>query len=141
MTLIKDSIFCRFFIVTFLFPRTWLLYVASVLIGAGAAAIWTGQGNYLTVNSDSTTISRNSGVFWAMLQCRLEYLLYQILSTALIALKFSKENKLVALINLRLRTRNAQVQQGLNKLYFYIISRPVFRNKRTKKQIFAFTIL
>ncbi|KAL4709904.1 hypothetical protein ACJJTC_003867 [Scirpophaga incertulas] len=60
-----------FFIVTFLFPRTWLLYVASVLIGAGAAAIWTGQGNYLTLNSDADTISRNSGVFWAMLQCSL----------------------------------------------------------------------
>ncbi|XP_026488280.2 UNC93-like protein MFSD11 isoform X1 [Vanessa tameamea] len=60
-----------FFIVTFLFPRTWFLYVASVLIGAGAAAIWTGQGNYLTLNSDAETISRNSGIFWAMLQCSL----------------------------------------------------------------------
>ncbi|XP_026317585.1 UNC93-like protein MFSD11 isoform X1 [Hyposmocoma kahamanoa] len=60
-----------FFIVTFLFPRTWLLYAASVLIGMGAAAIWTGQGNYLTLNSDADTISRNSGVFWAMLQCSL----------------------------------------------------------------------
>lgn len=60
-----------FFIVTFLFPRTWLLYVASVLIGAGAAAIWTGQGNYLTLNSDADTISRNSGIFWAMLQCSM----------------------------------------------------------------------
>ncbi|CAH0397976.1 unnamed protein product [Chilo suppressalis] len=60
-----------FFIVSFLFPRTWLLYAASVLIGAGAAAIWTGQGNYLTLNSDAETISRNSGVFWAMLQCSL----------------------------------------------------------------------
>ncbi|XP_014367776.1 UNC93-like protein MFSD11 isoform X2 [Papilio machaon] len=60
-----------FFIITFLFPRTWLLYVASVLIGAGAAAIWTGQGNYLTLNSDADTISRNSGIFWAMLQCSL----------------------------------------------------------------------
>ncbi|KAJ0177109.1 hypothetical protein K1T71_007118 [Dendrolimus kikuchii] len=60
-----------FFIITFLFPRTWLLYVASVLIGAGAAAIWTGQGNYLTLNSDADTISRNSGIFWAMLQCSM----------------------------------------------------------------------
>lgn len=68
--LLKNKSYCRFFIVTFLFPRTWLLYVASVLIGAGAAAIWTGQGNYLTLNSDADTISRNSGVFWAMLQCR-----------------------------------------------------------------------
>lgn len=55
---------------TFLFPKTWLLYAASCMLGAGAAIIWTGQGNYLTVNSDAATISRNSGVFWAMLQTR-----------------------------------------------------------------------
>ncbi|XP_063618565.1 UNC93-like protein MFSD11 [Cydia splendana] len=69
--MIIGAITYLFFIVTFMFPRTALLYAASVLIGAGAAAIWTGQGNYLTVNSDSETISRNSGVFWAMLQCSL----------------------------------------------------------------------
>ncbi|XP_077293779.1 UNC93-like protein MFSD11 [Arctopsyche grandis] len=56
------------FIITFLFPKTWLLYAASCMLGAGAAIIWTGQGNYLTLNSDAATISRNSGVFWAMLQ-------------------------------------------------------------------------
>lgn len=58
------------FILSFLVPRTWLLYVASVVIGIGAPMIWTGQGNYLTLCSTPATISRNSGVFWAMLQAR-----------------------------------------------------------------------
>jgi Ion channel regulatory protein UNC-93 len=61
---------CSAFIASFLTPKTWLLYVASAVVGAGAAVIWTGQGSYLILNSDSETISRNSGVFWAMLQCR-----------------------------------------------------------------------
>lgn len=61
---------CRMFIASFLWPQTWLLYAASALIGVGAAAIWTGQGTYLTLNSDANTISRNSGIFWAMLQSR-----------------------------------------------------------------------
>lgn len=56
------------FIMSFLLPRTWLLYFASAVVGFGAAVIWTGQGNYLTLNSDSNTISRNSGIFWALLQ-------------------------------------------------------------------------
>lgn len=65
-----SSFVLRLFIASFLAPSTWLLYVASALIGLGAAAIWTGQGTYLTLNSDAGTISRNSGIFWAMLQCR-----------------------------------------------------------------------
>ncbi|KAJ3663428.1 hypothetical protein Zmor_007691 [Zophobas morio] len=59
------------FIMSFLIPRTWLLYLASVIIGCGAAVIWTGQGNYLTLNSTQATVSRNSGIFWAMLQFSL----------------------------------------------------------------------
>lgn len=58
------------FIIGFLWPHTVILYVTSVLVGAGAALIWTGQGNYLTLMSTQKTISRNSGVFWAMLQSR-----------------------------------------------------------------------
>ena len=34
------------------------------------AVLWTGQGNFLTINSDSESISRNSGIFWALLQTR-----------------------------------------------------------------------
>lgn len=59
------------FVANFLYPLTWGLYVASVLIGMGAALIWIGQGSFLTENSDSETMSRNSGIFWAMLQCSL----------------------------------------------------------------------
>lgn len=57
-----------FFIITFLWPQTWLLYVASAILGCGAALIWTGQGMYLSKCSDESTISRNSGIFWALLQ-------------------------------------------------------------------------
>ncbi|XP_053392761.1 UNC93-like protein MFSD11 [Mercenaria mercenaria] len=59
------------FILSFLKPMTWALYTVSGLVGFGAAILWTGQGNFLTINSDSETISRNSGIFWALLQCSL----------------------------------------------------------------------
>lgn len=53
---------------SFLWPKTWLLYAASALVGVGAAITWTAQGSYLSKCSDPNTISRNSGIFWAMLQ-------------------------------------------------------------------------
>lgn len=54
------------FLMPFLWPSNILLYTMSVLLGFGASIIWTGQGTYLTMNSDLSTISRNSGIFWAM---------------------------------------------------------------------------
>lgn len=32
------------------------------------AVLWTAQGNVLTINSTDSTIGRNSGIFWALLQ-------------------------------------------------------------------------
>jgi len=71
ITMIIGAVTYCLFIASFLVPKTWLLYLASCVIGFGAAIIWTGQGNYLTLNSDSMTISRNSGIFWAMLQASM----------------------------------------------------------------------
>lgn len=58
--------------VSFLWPKTWLLYTVSAVLGVGAAIIWTAQGAFLSKCSDEATISRNSGLFWAMLQMRFE---------------------------------------------------------------------
>ena len=52
----------------FYLPNTIALYGLSAVLGVGAAIIWTAQGVFLTQNSDETTMSRNSGIFWAMLQ-------------------------------------------------------------------------
>lgn len=56
------------FIGSFLWPQNALLYTASCVLGLGAALIWTGHGQYLTENSDSSTMSRNAGIFWAIFQ-------------------------------------------------------------------------
>uniref|UniRef100_A0A0C9R9Q0 UNC93-like protein MFSD11 n=2 Tax=Fopius arisanus TaxID=64838 RepID=A0A0C9R9Q0_9HYME len=57
-----------FFIATFLIPSSGLLYTASAILGFGGSLVWTGHGQYLTENSDSETMSRNSGLFWAVFQ-------------------------------------------------------------------------
>lgn len=59
------------FVAGFFIMDEIMLYSASALLGVGAAFIWTAQGAFLTVNSDSKTMARNSGIFWAMLQSSL----------------------------------------------------------------------
>lgn len=49
---------------------TWSYYTVAVLVGFGAAFLWNGQGVYLSLNSDDSTISRNTGIFWALYQLR-----------------------------------------------------------------------
>eukprot|EP00064_Thunnus_orientalis_P002481 superscaffoldBa00000184_g2488 len=61
------------YIAVFIIPSTWAFYLTSVLIGIGAAMLWTAQGQFLVENSDASTINRNTGMFWALLQCRLVY--------------------------------------------------------------------
>lgn len=59
------------YIAMFIYPFTWSFYTASVLVGVGAAVLWTAQGNVLATNSSERTIGRNSGIFWALLQFSL----------------------------------------------------------------------
>ncbi|XP_052867864.1 UNC93-like protein MFSD11 isoform X1 [Anopheles cruzii] len=68
LAMIVGAITYCLFIACFFFPHVALLYASSVVLGAGAALIWTGQGMYLSQCSNNETISRNSGVFWALLQ-------------------------------------------------------------------------
>ncbi|XP_034046716.1 UNC93-like protein MFSD11 [Thalassophryne amazonica] len=59
------------YIAVFIYPYTWSFYMASVLVGIAAAVLWTAQGNVLAINSTGSTIGRNSGIFWALLQFSL----------------------------------------------------------------------
>ncbi|KOC62902.1 UNC93-like protein MFSD11 [Habropoda laboriosa] len=56
------------FIASFHILQNAVLYAASGIVGLGAALIWTGHGQYLTENSDSETMPRNAGIFWAIFQ-------------------------------------------------------------------------
>ncbi|KAM7371859.1 hypothetical protein PAMP_009068 [Pampus punctatissimus] len=59
------------YIAVFIIPSTWAFYFTSVLIGIGAAMLWTAQGHFLVENSEASTINRNTGMFWALLQCSM----------------------------------------------------------------------
>ncbi|XP_078349107.1 UNC93-like protein MFSD11 isoform X2 [Oculina patagonica] len=71
VSMIVGGICYALFIASLIQPKAWSVYLGSVIIGYGASVIWTGQGNFLTINSTPETISRNSGIFWALLQCSL----------------------------------------------------------------------
>ncbi|KAM9494216.1 UNC93-like protein MFSD11 isoform 2-T2 [Clarias gariepinus] len=70
-TMFFSGILYSGYIAVFITPSTWSFYLTSVLIGMGAALLWTAQGRFLVGNSDASTINRNTAMFWALLQCSL----------------------------------------------------------------------
>uniref|UniRef100_A0A3Q3XJ30 Uncharacterized protein n=1 Tax=Mola mola TaxID=94237 RepID=A0A3Q3XJ30_MOLML len=68
LSMFFSGLFYSGYIAMFIHPYTWSFYTASVLVGIGAAVLWTAQGNVLTINSTNDTIGRNSGIFWALMQ-------------------------------------------------------------------------
>ncbi|KAM8724561.1 UNC93-like protein MFSD11 [Acanthopagrus schlegelii] len=71
MTMFFSGLLYSGYIAVFIVPSTWAFYLTSVLIGIGAAMLWTAQGHFLVENSEASTINRNTGVFWALLQCSM----------------------------------------------------------------------
>lgn len=56
------------YILAFNVEKSWAIYAVTVIGGVAGGLVWTAEGNYLVLNSDSKTISRNVGIFWAFLQ-------------------------------------------------------------------------
>ncbi|XP_046894557.1 UNC93-like protein MFSD11 isoform X1 [Hypomesus transpacificus] len=71
ITMFFSGILYSGYIAAFITPSVWSFYLTSVLIGIGAAMLWTAQGHFLVENSDAATINRNTGMFWALLQCSM----------------------------------------------------------------------
>ncbi|KAM6966944.1 UNC93-like protein MFSD11 [Tautogolabrus adspersus] len=71
MTMFLSGLLYSGYIAVFIIPLTWAFYFTSFLIGIGAALLWTAQGHFLVENSEASTINRNTGMFWALLQCSM----------------------------------------------------------------------
>ncbi|KAM6905566.1 UNC93-like protein MFSD11 [Xenentodon cancila] len=71
LSMFFSGLFYSGYIAMFIYPYTWSFYTASVLVGIAAAVLWTAQGNVLAINSTDSTIGRNSGIFWSLLQFSL----------------------------------------------------------------------
>ena len=51
-----------------LYLSDWLLYSSAVANGVGASLLWTGQGNFLSINTSPGRSARDSGIFWSLYQ-------------------------------------------------------------------------
>ncbi|XP_034029258.1 UNC93-like protein MFSD11 [Thalassophryne amazonica] len=71
LSMFVSGLFYSGYIAVFIYPYTWSFYTMSVLVGIAAAVLWTAQGLVLSINSTDSTMGRNSGIFWALLQFNL----------------------------------------------------------------------
>nr|VZI02272.1 unnamed protein product [Spirometra erinaceieuropaei] len=56
------------FLASFFKPITWIIYCSSIILGVGAAVLWTAQGVFITNCSKTDELHRNFGVFWMLFQ-------------------------------------------------------------------------
>ncbi|XP_065827020.1 UNC93-like protein MFSD11 [Oscarella lobularis] len=59
------------FIAAIIHPIEGVIYALAALLGFCAGSLWTAQGKYLTMCSDKSTMGRNAGIFWAMMETSL----------------------------------------------------------------------
>ncbi|CAL8303169.1 unnamed protein product [Merluccius merluccius] len=70
-TMLISGLLYSCYIAVFIVPTTWSFYLTSVIVGVAAAMLWTAQSHFLVENSEASTINRNTGMFWALLQCSM----------------------------------------------------------------------
>ncbi|XP_055332780.1 UNC93-like protein MFSD11 [Paramacrobiotus metropolitanus] len=59
------------YIACFIRPLTIALYIGAALMGFGVGIIWVVQQHFITINSTSKRVMRNTGVFWGLYQSSL----------------------------------------------------------------------
>ena len=78
MSLIGGGACYTLYLSMFLYPSNAVLYIYSVIIGIGAAVLWTAQGTLMVAYSNKETMDRNANIFWAQFQTCLIIGMYQI---------------------------------------------------------------
>ncbi|KAM9391920.1 UNC93-like protein MFSD11 [Pholidichthys leucotaenia] len=71
VTMFLSGLLYSGYVAMFIHPATWSFYFTSVLIGIGAALLWTAKDVFLVENSEASTSTGTRGLFWALLQCSM----------------------------------------------------------------------
>ncbi|KAF8382091.1 hypothetical protein PRIPAC_71233 [Pristionchus pacificus] len=65
-SLVVGSVGYTIFMSQFLYLSNWTLYAGSALEGFAAGLMWTASGYYMALNSNETTVGRNSAILWML---------------------------------------------------------------------------
>ena len=55
------------YILAYVHPNFYVLWVCSIIVGFGAGMLWTSQGTFLTENGTPETKDTNASMFWAFM--------------------------------------------------------------------------
>jgi len=94
------------------------MYTASVIIGIGAAVIWTAQGDFLGMQSPTDKLMmRNTGIFWVLFQCSL------VIGNLYIYLAWSGKND-VGRKEINLLFTGLSILAGIGTFVFLLLKAP-----------------
>jgi MFS family permease len=94
------------------------MYTASIIIGLGAAVIWTAQGDFLGMQSPTDKLMmRNTGIFWVLFQCSL------VIGNLYIYLAWSGKDN-VGRSEINLLFTGLSVLAGIGTIVFLLLKAP-----------------
>ncbi|CAL8110321.1 unnamed protein product [Orchesella dallaii] len=65
-SMIVGTVFNALIIAAFFYPRAWVVYGTSAMLGFAESIVWVANGTYFTRCSTKATIGKNMGVYWVV---------------------------------------------------------------------------
>lgn len=116
------------YIVMYLFPTPAFMYTASIIIGIGAAVIWTAQGDFLGMQSPTDKLMmRNTGIFWVLFQFSL------IIGNSYIYLAWTGKDN-VGRTEINLLFTGLSILAGIGTFVFLLLKAPFCGSSETNNE-------
>uniref|UniRef100_A0A8D8YGK7 UNC93-like protein MFSD11 n=1 Tax=Cacopsylla melanoneura TaxID=428564 RepID=A0A8D8YGK7_9HEMI len=111
------------FPITFILESTFYLYFGAFMNGIGSSLLWTGQANYLILNSKPGAVSKNVGLFWVF------YMLGMLPGNLIVFFAFKDKRKHIDQSTRRFILTVLSVMMGIGVIIMYFLRRPKERRR------------
>ncbi|KAI5743153.1 hypothetical protein M8J77_015123 [Diaphorina citri] len=106
------------FPISFILESTFYLYFGAFMNGIGSSLLWTGQANYLVLNSKPGMVSKNVGLFWIF------YMMGMLPGNLIVFFAFKDKQKYIDQSTRMFILTVLSIMMGVGVIIMYFLRRP-----------------